>query len=148
MRPDRLISQIGPILMLLAGLGFAIGAVATLDLGSMRRMGPGAFPFLVGALLAALALATLVRNLTRPMSWARPDPVSVLAVAAGVAAFAFVTPLFGVLPGVVLSVLATSAAVSEFRWPWKLALAVCVAAGVWLVFVTGLGIPLTTIRWP
>jgi putative tricarboxylic transport membrane protein len=48
MHRDRLISQIGPALMLLVGLGFVIGSVTTLELGSARRMGPGAFPALVG----------------------------------------------------------------------------------------------------
>ena len=146
MRFHRMTSQIGPLLMLGAGLGFAIAAVATLDLGSARRMGPGAFPLLVGATLALLAAITLVRNLRAPMDWQRPDPLAVLAVLGGVVAFAFFTPLLGVLPAAVLSVLATSAVVPEFRWPWKFALAFSVAAGVWLVFVVGLGIPLTAIR--
>lgn len=106
----------------------------------------GAFPLLVAAALALLAAITLVRNIRAPMDWQRPDPLAVVAVLGGVVAFAFVTPLLGVLPGAVLSVLATSAVVPEFRWPWKLALALSVAAGVWLVFVVGLGIPLTAIR--
>ena len=143
---DRLISQLGPLLMLVVGLAFVVGSVTTLDLGTARRMGPGAFPALVGAILSVLALVTLIRNLRYPMGWDRPDPVSVLAVAGGVGAFAFLTPLLGVLPAVALSVLTTASAVPQFRWPGRLILALCVSAAVWLIFVKGLGIPLTTIR--
>jgi hypothetical protein len=146
MHRDRLISQVGPALMLLVGLAFVVGSITTLELGSARRMGPGAFPALVGGLLSVLALITLIRNVRHPMGWEQPDPISVLAVAGGVIAFALLTPLLGVLPAVVMSVLTTSSAVPQFRWWGRMILAVCVSAAVWLVFVKGLGIPLTTIR--
>ncbi len=146
MHRDRLISQIGPALMLVVGLAFVVGSISTLELGSARRMGPGAFPALVGGLLSVLALITLVRSIRYPMGWDQPDPISVLAVAGGVIAFAFLTPLLGVLPAVVVSVLTTASAVPQFRWPGRIVLAVCVSVAVWLVFVKGLGIPLTTIR--
>ncbi len=146
MHRDRLISQVGPVLMLLVGLAFVVGSITTLELGSARRMGPGAFPALVGGLLSVLALVTLIRNVRQPMGWDQPDLISVLAVAGGVIAFAFLTPLLGVLPAVVVSVLTTSSAVPQFRWSGRIALAVCVSVAIWLVFVKGLGIPLTTIR--
>jgi hypothetical protein len=132
--------------MLLVGLAFVVGSITTLELGSARRMGPGSFPALVGGLLSVLALATLIRNVRQPMEWDQPDPISVLAVAGGVIAFAFLTPLLGVLPAVVVSVLTTSSAVPQFRWSGRITLAICVSVAVWLVFVKGLGIPLTTIR--
>lgn len=146
MHRDRLISQVGPSLMLVVGLAFVFASVTTLDLGTARRMGPGAFPAIVGAILSALSVVTLIRNLRHPMGWDRPDPVSVLAVAGGVGAFALLTPLLGVLPAVVVSVLTTASAVPQFHWRGRLILAVCVSISVWLVFVKGLGIPLTTIR--
>jgi putative tricarboxylic transport membrane protein len=144
----RLIALAGPALMLAAGLGFALGAVAALDLGSWRRMGPGAFPLIVGSLLALLALAALVRELGAPGEVARPDPRAVAGVAVGVAVFAFVTPLFGVLPGAALSVLGTSTVTGAPGWPARLALAAAVAVGVWAVFVAALGLPLDAVRWP
>lgn len=146
MHRDRLISQVGPSLMLVVGLAFVFASVTTLDLGTARRMGPGAFPAIVGVILSALSVVTLIRNLRHPMGWDRPDPVSVLAVAGGVGAFAFLTPLLGVLPAVVVSVLTTASAVPQFHWRRRLILAACVSISVWLVFVKGLGIPLTTIR--
>jgi putative tricarboxylic transport membrane protein len=148
MPAGRLIAALGPALMLAAGLGFALGAVAALDLGSVRRMGPGAFPLLVGGLLALLSLVALVREWRAPGGVPRPDPRAVAGVALGVVAFAFVTPNFGVLPGAALSVLGTASITGAPAWPARLALAAAVAGGVWAVFVVGLGLPLPVLRWP
>ncbi|WP_172331990.1 tripartite tricarboxylate transporter TctB family protein [Mangrovicoccus sp. HB161399] len=142
----QLTSHLGPLIMLAAGLAFAIGAAATLDLGSLRRMGPGAFPLLVGSLLAILALIGLVQNLRHPMEMNRADPMAVLGVTGGVAAFAFFTPLAGVLPATTLAVLATGSVIPGFRWPHRIALALGVAAAVWAIFVLGLNIPFTAVR--
>lgn len=148
MQRRTLISQIGPLLMLAAGLAFALGAVASLDLGSLRRMGPGAFPLLVGGVLSGLAVIGLIQNLRAPMDTATPDPIAVLGVVAGVAGFAFLTPLLGVLPATAIAVFLTGAAIPGFRWPFRLALAAGVSVGVWLIFVQGLGMPFVPIRWP
>lgn len=148
MRRGELISQIGPLIMLAAGLAFFFGAIATLDLGSFRRMGPGAFPMLVGGILSVLAIIGLIRNLRVPMETERADPIAVLGVFAGVAAFAFLSPLLGVLPATAMAVFATGSAIPGFRWPYRLALAIAVAIGIWLIFVRGLGMPFVAIRWP
>lgn len=144
----RLIALVGPAIMLVAGLGFGIGAYAGLELGSVRRMGPGAFPLMVGVLLAVLALFALMGELRAPGDVARPDLKSVAGVGTGVAVFAFVTPLFGVLPGAALSVVGTSLVTGVLYWPARLLLAIAVAIGVWAVFVAGLGLPLDAVRWP
>ena len=146
MRRRDMISQIGPLIMLAAGLAFAFGAIATLELGSFRRMGAGAFPLLVGGILALLAAIGLVQNLRAPMETAKADPVAVLGVVGGVGSFAFFTPMLGVLPAAAIAVFATGAAIPGFRWPMRLALSVGVAIGVWLIFVKGLGMPFVAIR--
>ena len=142
----RLIPQIGPVLMLAAGLFFVLGALTALDLGSFRRMGPGAFPLLVGGLLCLLALIGLVQNLRQPLAPGPPDPMAVLGVVGGVAAFVFFTPLDGVLPATAMAVLATGAVIPGFRWRYRILLALGVALAVWLIFVLGLGIPFIAIR--
>ncbi|WP_424970873.1 tripartite tricarboxylate transporter TctB family protein [Dinoroseobacter sp. S76] len=148
MRRTTMIILTGPLIMLVAGLGFAIGAVVTLDLGSFRRMGPGAFPLLVGGILALLALIGVFQSLRAPLDTEKADPIAVLGVFAGVSAFAFLTPLLGVLPATAVAVFATGSAIPNFRWPLRLALAGAVALGVWLIFVQGLGMPFVPIRWP
>lgn len=141
-----LISAIGILIMLAAGLAFAIGAMTTLDLGSLRRMGPGAFPLLVGSLLCLLAVIGLVQHLRAPVAGERPDGIAVAGVAGSVAAFAFFTPLAGVLPATALAVFVAGSAIANFRWLPRLALAIAVAIAVWLIFVVGLGIPFVAIR--
>jgi hypothetical protein len=147
-RRGALISQIGPLIMLAAGLVFFIGAIASLDLGTVRRMGPGAFPMLVGGILSGLAVIGLIQNLRAPMDTEPANPIAVLGVVAGVAAFAFLTPLLGVLPASAIAVFATGSAIPGFRWPYRLALALGVAVGIWLIFVQVLGMPFVPIRWP
>lgn len=146
MRYGRLTSHLGPLIMLGAGLAFVFGAVTTLDLGSFRRMGPGAYPLIVGGLLAVLAAIGFVQNLRAPVETDAADPIAVLGVIAGVAAFAFLTPLLGVLPATAIAVFATGSAIPDFRWPFRVALAFGVAIGIWLIFVRGLGMPLVPIR--
>lgn len=148
MRRNSLISLIGPLIMLAAGLIFTIGAIATLDLGSFRRMGPGAFPMIVGGILVILAILSIFQGLREPVETERADPIAVLGVFAGVSAFAFLTPLFGALPATAIAVFATGSAIPGFRWRPRLALALGVAVGVWLIFVQGLGMPFIAVRWP
>lgn len=148
MRRRALISHLGPLLMLAAGLAFACGSVATLDLGTVRRLGPGAFPLLVGGILCVIALVGLVQNLRAPMKTDRADPIAVLGVIGGVAAFAGLTPLTGVLPATAAAVFVVGSAIPGFRWHHRLVLALAIAAGIWLIFVRGLGMPFVPIRWP
>lgn len=140
---EHLIAQTGPALLLLAGLGFGLAALLTLDLGSFRRMGPGAFPLLVAGLLTILSVITLVRNLLKPMSRESADLVSVLTVSGGVATFAFLTPIAGVVPGVAISVLVTSLAARRLGWRVRMTLSIGVSMAIWLIFVKGLQIPLS-----
>lgn len=148
MRRNALISHIGPLLMLAAGVSFSIGALVTLDLGSFRRMGPGAFPLLVGGILSVLALIGLIQNLRAPAKTETADPIAVLGVCAGVGVFACLTPVLGVLPATALAVFVTGSAIPGFPWLYRVALAIAVALGVWLIFVEGLGMPFVPIRWP
>lgn len=148
MKTNALISQIGPLLMLAAGLGFAIGAALWLDLGSLRRMGPGAFPLLVGGILALLSLICLLQNVRRPLETKKPDPLAVIGICAAVAIFAFLSPRFGVLPATAIAVFAAGSVIPGFAWPYRLLLSLIVSGGVWLIFVQGLGMPLIAIRWP
>lgn len=148
MRYQRLASHIGLLIMFTAGLAFALGAVITLDLGTPRRLGPGAFPLLVGSLLSGLAVIGLIQNLRAPVEISKPDVLGVVGVLAGGASFAFFTPLLGVIPATSLAVFATATAISGLSALFRLLLAVCVACVVWLIFVVGLGMPFVAFQRP
>ena len=115
----RLTPQLGLIGILAAALFFIGGSIWTLDLGTARRMGPGAFA---------------------------PDWLALATIGSGVAAFALLTPLLGVLPAVFLSVLFSSSANHDVTWLLRVVLALAVAIGVWVIFILGLQMPFVAIR--
>jgi len=143
---QRLTGQLGVLAVLAIALFFIISALVTLDLGTVRRMGPGAFPLMVGGLLAVLTVIVLVQNLRTELSWSAPDWPALLTIGSGVAAFALLTPMLGVLPAVFLSVLFSSSANREVTWLLRICLALAVAFGVWLIFLVALQMPFVAIR--
>jgi hypothetical protein len=50
-------------IFIISGLAFAIYALVNLRLGTMAQVGPGTFPLICGAALAALGLRILVRGM-------------------------------------------------------------------------------------
>jgi hypothetical protein len=137
----------GGLLFLGLGLFFVTGAL-DLDLGTARRMGPGYFPLMLGALVSVLAAAVIVQAFLRRDENGRPDLRSFAAVSAGVLAFAMVTPNFGMIPAAFLSVLVSSFADSRMGFAEKFLLAVGVAGAVWVIFILALQLPFETFRTP
>jgi len=142
----RFREQSGTLLLLGIGLFFVFGALAALDLGTPRRMGPGAFPLIAGLLLVILSLIALARDLREASDYTRADWQSAGAVAAAVAVFAVVTPAFGVLPAAGACALAASFAVGRLSLPRRIALVAGAVLGVWLIFIVGLKLPLEAFR--
>ena len=112
-------------------------------MGSATKMGPAYFPTVLGALLALIGLASIIRSFLRP-----GEPIGVFAYK-GMTLVLAATILFGVLvreAGVVISifvlVLMSAYASVKFRWGPSIALAVGITVFCVLVFIKGLGIPL------
>jgi putative tricarboxylic transport membrane protein len=116
-------------------------------LGDMHRMGPAMFPTLVGALLAVLGAAIVLRSFlldgeSVPRFHARPIGVSLLAIVL----FGIALQWLGLVAAVAVLVLVGSYATRDVRPLENLALAAVmivfsVAVFVWLL---GLSLPL----WP
>ncbi|WP_371782810.1 tripartite tricarboxylate transporter TctB family protein [Streptosporangium subroseum] len=128
----------GGIFVLIGG-AFVVGSLGY-ELGTPLRMGPGAFPALVGAAVVALGLAIVVKGLVAgemvsfgPIPW-RAVAVIVLAVLF----FGFTVEGLGFVPTSAVTALLTTLAGSRVR----LLTAVAVAAGLTvagtLIFVFGL----------
>ena len=127
----------------------AIGLAAIIigrdyGMGSATKMGPAYFPTVLGALLALIGLASIIRSFLRP-----GEPISIFAYKE-IALVLAATVLFGVLvrgAGVVISIFAlvlmSAYASVKFRWGPSIALAVGLTVFCVLVFIKGLGIPLT-----
>lgn len=142
----KLKEQAGTLLLLVVALTFVAGALSALELGTPRRMGPGAFPLISGLILACLCLFSLGRELRTRADYQAADWRSVGAVAAAVSVFAVVTPLFGVLPAAGACAFAASFAVGSLSHARRAALVAGAVLGVWLVFFVGLQLPLEAFK--
>src|SRR5262245_54585604 len=77
-------------LLLLVGL-FALAQGSSYAVGSLRRLGPGAFPAIAGGLLCLVAVALLIRGALRrspPVRRTSPHHVAIAGAAIGALIFA------------------------------------------------------------
>lgn len=131
----------------LAGLLFVAFGVAAMLLatnypaGEVRRMGPGYFPMLLGALLTALGALISLRAL-----WLRGVPIGRLAlrpmllVSGAILGFALGITYLGLIPAAVAVVVIASLANQPFRRREVAIAAIALAAFSAALFVWGLGL--------
>ncbi|WP_458790805.1 tripartite tricarboxylate transporter TctB family protein [Yoonia sp. MH D7] len=136
----------GGVLLAATGLFVALYAAAHYDIGSLRRMGPGFFPALLGAVLAVLGLMVAVP------AWARSGHVASIAwkeaatVLTAILVFAIGLERLGLVPVTMATVLIASIAAPDRRIIWRLVLALTVTAISVLIFHFGL--KMTIPLWP
>jgi hypothetical protein len=128
----------GGIFVLIGG-AFAVGSLGY-ELGTPLRMGPGAFPLLVGATVAALGLGIAVKGLVAgevisfgPIPW-RAVGVIVLAVLF----FGFTVRGLGFVPTCAVTALLTTLASTRVRPLTAVAVAAGLTLASTLIFVVGL----------
>ncbi|MCI5109483.1 MAG: tripartite tricarboxylate transporter TctB family protein [Marivita sp.] len=139
---------VGGALLVATGLGVTAVSMTSYAVGTLRRMGPGMFPSILGVLLAFLGILIVLQALRKPGR--RPDirVFSPLFVLGGVAAFAALIAPFGLIPAILGVTIISSLAELRLR-PVSLillCLALCLIAP--LVFVYGLGLQISLVRWP
>lgn len=127
------------------GLVFVIGAL-DMEIGTAAQMGPGYFPLVVGSIVVFLAVLIVVKAMLDADVKVKFEIRSFAAIAVGVAAFAFLTPILGILPAVFVTVLTSSLADSRLRIKMKVVLALGVCTAVWLIFILGLQLPFESFR--
>ncbi len=135
-------------LILLFGALFAAYAVVNYELGSVRRLGPGAFPMGVGVILIGLGALIALPALFRSGSFTRIAMRPSIAVLAGLIAFAVTVRPLGLLPAIAALVVLSS--YGERQPNLKAIAGVCVvlSALVYGVFSVALGLPFTMLKWP
>jgi uncharacterized protein YggT (Ycf19 family) len=128
----------GGIFVLIGG-AFALGSLGY-ELGTPLRMGPGAFPLLVGATVAALGLGIVVKGLVAgevisfgPVPW-RAVAVIVLAVLF----FGFTVRRLGFVPTSAVTAFLATLASRQVRLLRALAVAAALTVASTLIFVVGL----------
>ena len=129
--------------VLYAGFGGTAVLIARdYGMGSGARMGPAYFPTVLGSLLLAIGIASIVRSLARD-----GEPLGAIAwkpmvlVTAATALFGLLLRSAGLVPAIVALVLVSAAASVKFRLAWRaLGLMSLLVAFCALVFVEGLGL--------
>lgn len=135
----------GGILALL-GLGVAAYAATHYDFGSLRRMGPGFFPVLLGIALAALGTIIAVPAFgrtaeARPFAW--PETIGVIG---SLLLFGLLLNRLGLMGSTAITVLVASSVAPRKGILWRLVLTAVVTALVWVLFILGLDMSIPV--WP
>jgi hypothetical protein len=128
----------GGIFVLIGGV-FVVGALGY-DRGTPLRMGPGYFPLMVGAIVAVLGLAIIVKGLVAGEvipSEAVPWRAVVLIVLA-VVFFGFFIGSLGFVPTSAVTALLTTLASRRVRLLTALAVSAGLTVAATLIFVVGL----------
>ncbi len=121
-----------------------------LSLGSLANFGPGLFPFVIGVVLAGLAGGLLLRPPEAPASREPREAVawrSIVAVSAGMIAFALLILPLGLVPATVSLVVLSSLGERGPNLLVSLASAAVLSLVGVAIFIWGLGLPLHAIKW-
>ena len=135
--------------LVLIGLFVQAHVVASYDLGTFRRMGPGMVPLGLALLLSGLgALLALSALLRAPVPLPQLQLRPFVFVLASIAAFAMTIRFLGLVPAVVLLVGFATLADRDSRFGMFLVLSAVLATLAFVIFRLGLGMNLTPFRWP
>jgi len=129
-------------------VGFGVAALWIghgYKMGSASRMGPGYFPTVLAGLLiffGALALIRSLRKAAPPIGAIAWKPAAIVLLS--MAAFGFLLERAGLVLSLVVLILGSASASADFRFEWRASLlAVVLIAFCVLVFIVGLGLPMS-----
>jgi len=128
----------GGIFVLIGG-AFVVGSLSY-ELGTPLRMGPGYFPLLVGAILAALGLAIVVKGLVagEELSLEAIPWRAVIVIVVALLFFGFTVRRLGFVPTSAVTALLTTLASRRMRPLTAVAVAAGLTVASTLIFVVGL----------
>lgn len=148
--------------LLFAALGLATAVVASeYPLGTMRNIGPGYFPIMIGVLLTLLGAGVALQGMSlsgavdpadqRAMASAEEDDDSIairplIMITLAVVAFGITVRPLGLAAATVALVTLASLAGREFRLLTVVLLSVGLITLSWVTFIYLLGLPMTL--WP
>ncbi|MBW6419800.1 tripartite tricarboxylate transporter TctB family protein [Celeribacter sp. PS-C1] len=137
---------VGGVLLAAIGLFVVFYALAHYEIGSLRRMGPGFFPAVLGAALALLGGMVALPALARQGEAIHIAWKECLAVLAAILIFAAGLDRLGLVLVTLTSVLIASLAAPDRRVGWRIVLALVVTALSVAVF--SFGLKMTVPLWP
>ncbi len=136
----------GGLILAALGAGAAGWAATYYDMGTLRRMGPGFFPVVLGGALCLLGLVVALPALRRSAPPVQIEPATALAVLAAIVIFALGLNRLGLAGSTALAVLIASLPAPRKGWRWRVVLALAVTALTVLVF--SIGLRMTLPLWP
>lgn len=128
----------GAIFVLIGG-AFVVGALGY-ELGTPLRMGPGAFPMLVGVVVAALGLGIVVKGLIagEVIEFGRIPWRAVIVISLALVFFGYTVRGLGFVPASAVTALLTTLASERVRPLTAVAITVGLTLAATLIFVFGL----------
>jgi hypothetical protein len=149
MRPSSEDLRSGLIFIAIAAF-FAITATRTLEIGTPGLMGPGFFPLMVSALLAAMGVAIIATSAgpdpgqkRRPVSWR-----AILFIIAAPIAFALSVRTIGLVPALLSSVTLGVLASRKITFGQGVLIVLGITAFCVIVFSYGIGLTAQLFIWP
>lgn len=124
------------------GLFFALEAL-NYKMGTAAKMGPGYFPFWLGAMLTALGFYILLKSMSAKNTeeaigtW---DWRTVIWIAGSVTLYGILLPTLGFLLSVLILVFISASASHEFNWKGTALNAIFLVTFTYLAFVQGLNL--------
>lgn len=134
--------------LMLGGAAVVIYAMLNLELGTLRQMGPGMFPFGLGWIMAGLGLILLLQSFFRTGVMPEIRIYVPVVVVASVIAFGLLVRPFGLIPAVIAATVISTLAERRFRPLSTVVLSAALCLISWLVFKVALGLPVFMLRWP
>ena len=129
--------------LMFMGVGGA-GMYMALDypFGSALRMGPGYFPTVLGGIMFAMGVYTLLMGIKRQDKVKRTWSVRALIILPiSTLVFGFMMEHAGFVPAVIVLSLVAATASPEFHWIEQAVLAVGLVVGCVGLFIWGIGLP-------
>ncbi len=133
----------------LALLGLAVAGYAAnqYEFGSLRRMGPGFFPVLLGLVLAGLGVVIALPSLARARALQTFAWRETLGIVGALLVFGLALNRFGIVATTAVTVLLSSAVAPRPGILWRLVLTAAVTALTWAMFIWGLNMAIPVWPW-
>lgn len=128
--------------------GFILVESENYDLGTLKNMGPGYFPMLLGIAMVAMGLwlvVTAQADTTGTSSDPGPSLRGIACLAAAILAFALLIEAAGMIPAVGATVFLASRANKGMSLRGAMVLSIGAALASWLIFRVGLGLQIEAV---
>lgn len=127
---------------------FTLGyAYQNLNIGTLRAMGPGAFPAALSSFLIFTGLMVVISGLRRRISITDIQWKPLAFVSLGIIGFGFTVGQFGLAPAIFILVLVSSLADSKFSIRNVFLLTSFLCLLTFLIFSMGLGLSMPILNW-